>query len=230
MNTDVSAGRRHRPCSVLIALQDQSGLKLYDQSGSGFIVELRKGDILIFAGDCPHNGLASRSAEANYRLFAYFATIESGVPWSTRGCSEAGIATAPFELKGERKSDQSFKKRRIGPLSDDEREIWLDRTDPSLQTFDLCFYKDVLYDRATQTLFNFDPKLWYAGIDTAKDSHPRSRYLTELPSVTRLAYDHCPHFVQEDFRLDAAGPQQKKQIRGLLSKYRKHCPYCVVAS
>ena len=73
MNADVSAGRRHRPCSVLIALQDQSGLKLYDQSGSGFIVELCKGDVFIFAGDFPHNGLASRSDEANFRLFAYFA-------------------------------------------------------------------------------------------------------------------------------------------------------------
>jgi hypothetical protein len=77
MNADVSAGRRHRPCSVLIALQDQSGLKLYDQSGSGFIVELCKGDVLIFAGDCPHNGLASRSDEANFRcdllvLYYYF--------------------------------------------------------------------------------------------------------------------------------------------------------------
>ena len=67
MNADVSAGRRHRPCSVLIALQDQSGLKLYDQSGSGFIVELCKGDVLIFAGACPHIGLASRSDEANFK-------------------------------------------------------------------------------------------------------------------------------------------------------------------
>jgi hypothetical protein len=153
------------------------------------------------------------------------------VPWSTRGCIEAGIAPAPFELKGTRESDKGSKKRRTGPLSNDERDVWLDRTDPSLpQSFDFSWYNQVLYDRATQKLFSFNHKLWISGIDTAKDPQPCSRYLAEISSVTRSAYNHCPHFVQEDFRLDAAGPQQKKQMRGLLSKYRKHCPYCVVAS
>jgi len=50
---------------VLIALQDLSGLKLYDKDGKGFVVDLGKGDVLVFSGDCPHNGLASRSDDVN---------------------------------------------------------------------------------------------------------------------------------------------------------------------
>ena len=97
--TSVSAGRRHRPCSVLIALQDHSGLKLYDGQGTGFVVELSKGDVLIFAGDMPHNGLQSRSEVVNFRLFGYFPTIWSEVPWSTKGCEESGISVDQHEVK-----------------------------------------------------------------------------------------------------------------------------------
>jgi hypothetical protein len=235
----VSAGRRHRPCSILIALQDNSGLKLYDKNGDGFIVELRKGDVLIFAGDMPHNGLQSRSGEVNYRLFGYFPTSLSEVPWSTQGCEESRIKVVNHMISFTSDDSGRAKRRKAGEeeeaVAREKRDRLLDATDPMLADFKDELYEKTLYDRGQQTFYHFSDKLWYSGIDTAKvtqdGSNRASRYLTSIPVVARDLYSHCEHFSQDDFWFDYDLPKDgssKSVCKALLSKYRKDCAYCVV--
>ena len=238
VNKSVSAGRRHRPCSVLIALQDNSGLKLYDKNGDGFIVELGKGDVLIFAGDMPHNGLQSRSGEVNYRLFGYFPTSLSEVPWSTQGCEESRINVDHHRISFTSDDSRRATKRRKAEGEEDvareKRDRLLDATDPMLVTFNDEMYEKTLYDRGRQTFYHFSDKLWYSGIDTAKvtqdGSNRASRYLTSIPPVARTLYCPCKHFLLEDFGFDLAADNfdkaERKRCQTLLSKYRKDCSYC----
>ena len=240
--TSVSAGRRHRPCSVLIALQDHSGLKLYNDQGIGFVVELSKGDVLIFAGDTPHNGLPSRSDVVNVRLFGYFPTIWSEVPWSTEGCKESGIPVDRHEILFRKEdSDSGQKKRRKGEKDADmlpHRDVMFDQTDPQLETFKMDEYCKTLFDRGETKFYHFSDELWYSGIDTAKVRPNNSvtvgccsRYLSRIPVLARDPYSHCEHFSQEDFWFDldpdSVNKEHRRACKTLLSKYRKDCAYCV---
>lgn len=236
----VSAGRRHRPCSVLIALQDQSGLKIYNHQGEGVVVELSKGDVLIFAGDTPHNGLQSRSQSVNYRLFGYFPTIWSEVPWSTEGCKESGVSVDKHEILFRNKDSNSGPepKRRKKETSADmlpDRDEMFDATDPQLQTFEMHEYCKTLYDRGETKFYQFSDKLWYSGVNTAK-VRPNSsvsvgccsRYLSTIPVVVRDLYTHCEHFLLQDFWFDSdTASVDRRRACALLSKYRKDCAYCV---
>jgi hypothetical protein len=243
MTNSVSAGRRHRPCSVLIALQNHSGLKLYNDKGMGFVVELSQGDVLIFAGDTPHNGLQSRSELVNVRLFGYFPTIWSEVPWSTEGCKETGISVGKYELllrKTDSDSEQKPKRQKVAKDADmlPDRNTMLDLTDPQLETFKMSEYSNTLYDRADSKFYHFSDELWYTGIDTAKVRPTScvsvgccSRYLSSIPVVARYPYKHCEHFSQEDFCFgldrNSLDKEHRKACQTLLSKYRKDCAYCV---
>ena len=238
----VSAGRRHRPCSVLIALQDHSGLKIYDREGVGITVELSKGDVLIFAGDTPHNGLQSRSESVNFRLFGYLPTIWSEVPWSTEGCKESGIPVDRHAIQF-RKQEYGQGKKRKREMSADmlpDRDVMFDQTDPQLQTFRMHEYCKTLYDREETKFYHFSDKLWYSGINTAKvrpDSSVSvgfcSRYLSSIPVVARDLYSHCKHFSQDDFwfdmdDLDPNSPvDMRRGYKARLCQYRKDCAYCV---
>lgn len=232
----MSAGRRHRPCSVLIALQDHSGLKLYDGQGTGFVVELSKGDVLIFAGDMPHNGLHSRSEVVNFRLFGYFPTIWSEVPWSTKGCEESGISVDQHEVRFNKRIRHGIESEEVARTRDE----LLDSTDPQLHTFEPEEYSKTLFDRMNCKFYHFSYEMWYGGIDTAKIRPDEesvytgycSRYASSIPVVSRCAYSPCEHFVLEDFwhDWDTADKGQKKLCRAILSKYRKDCVYCVLCT
>jgi hypothetical protein len=48
--------------------------------------------------------------------------------------------------------------------------------------------------------------------------------------VSRFAYSPCEHFELDDFwqDWDTADKGKRKLCRTILSKYRKHCVYCLV--
>ena len=246
----VSSGRRNRPCSVIVALQDNSGVKIYDKEGQGFVVEMSIGDVLIFAGDVPHNGLESRARDDNVRLFAYFPTRLAEVPWSTKGCEESRINVNKHEVL----FGTGSKKRKVGrgAVASCEEGLTLDRlldlTDPQLHTFKSEEYGKFLYDRMKSKFYHFSYEMWYSGIDTAKirpddkSVHTGccSRYASSVPVVARDLYSHCEHFSQDDFwfDLDEMDPDSSVDVRracvdrrrackNLLSKYRRDCAYCV---
>jgi hypothetical protein len=242
----VSAGRRNRPCSVIVALQDNSGVKIYDQEGQGFIVEMSIGDVLVFAGDVPHNGLESRAHDDNVRLFAYFPTRLAEVPWSTKGCEESRINVNKHEVQvGTTTTPVKKLKLSRGAVASCEEDLTVDRlldlTDPQLHTFRSEEYGKFLYDRMKSKFYHFSYEMWYSGIDTAKirpedkSVHTGccSRYASSVPVVARDLYSHCEHFLQDDFWFDLADPDpdskvdRRKAWKALLSKYRKDCAYCV---
>lgn len=242
----VSSGRRNRPCSVIVALQDNSGVKIYDQEGQGFVVEMSIGDVLIFAGDVPHNGLESRSHDDNVRLFAYFPTRLAEVPWSTKGCEESRINVNKHEVLFET-TNKPGKKRGRGAVASCEEGLTVDRlldlTDPQLHTFRSEEYGKFLYDRMKCKFYHFSYEMWYSGIDTAKirpddksvHTGRGSRYASCVPAVARDLYRHCEHFSQDDFWFDLddldpdpdSSVDRRKACKALLSKYRKDCAYCV---
>jgi hypothetical protein len=215
---------------------------LYDGQGTGFVVELSKGDVLIFAGDMPHNGLQSRSEVVNVRLFGYLPTIWSEVPWSTEGCKEAGIPVERHEILFRKEDSGQQSKRRKQDQGADmlpDRDNMFDRTDPLLETFEIDEYCKTLYARLEAKFYRFSNELWYSGIDTAK-IRPNSsvsvgcccRYLTSIPVVARGPYSQCKHFSQEDFWFnldpDYFDKERRRPCNPILSKYRKDCGYCVL--
>jgi hypothetical protein len=112
----------------------------------------------------------------------------------------------------------------------------LDLTDPQLHTFRSEEYGKFLYDRMKSMFYHFSNEMWYSGIDTAKTmpddksvhTGPCSRYASSVPMVSRLLYSPCEHFLWDDFWQDSAADEGQRQLcRTLLSKYRKHCVYCV---
>jgi len=110
------------------------------------------GDVLIFAGNVPHNGLESRAHDDNVRLFAYFPTRLAEVPWSTKGCEESRINVNKHEvLLGT--TTNPLKKRKVGrgAVASCEEGLTvdglLDLTDPQLHTFRSEEYSKFLYDR-----------------------------------------------------------------------------------
>jgi hypothetical protein len=208
------------------------------------------GDVLVFAGDVPHNGLESRAHDDNVRLFAYFPTRLAEVPWSTKGCEESRINVNKHEVL----FGTGSKKRKVGrgAVASCEEGLTLDRlldlTDPQLHTFKSEEYGKFLYDRMKSKFYHFSYEMWYSGIDTAKirpddkSVHTGccSRYASSVPVVARDLYSHCEHFSQDDFwfDLDEMDPDSSVDVRracvdrrrackNLLSKYRRDCAYCV---
>ena len=60
---------QHVPLSVIWAIQDGTRLRIRPFDGEWTVINLKKGDVIVFRGDVRHNGVGY--IEDNYRIHAY---------------------------------------------------------------------------------------------------------------------------------------------------------------
>jgi hypothetical protein len=153
--------KRAKPCSIWVALQDSSGLYI-----NGRLIHAQAGDLIVFAGDCLHNGAESLTSDANFRLFAYVPTIYQEVPWNNK------TATARALTRKE--------------VDDNALHVV---TNPLNSKFIPDQFTKFLFDPATGKFFHYSMPLWLRGLAT-NDANPRS--YSGLPEG--LSGTPCPHF------------------------------------
>jgi hypothetical protein len=151
--------KRAKPCSIWVALQDSSGLYI-----NGRLIHAEAGDVIVFSGDCLHNGAESLTSDANFRLFAYVPTIYQEVPWNNKTASARALARKVVE--------------------DNELHVV---TNPLNSRFVPDQFSKFLYDPATNKFYNYSMPLWLRGLAT-NEANPNA--YPGLPEPD----ESCPHF------------------------------------
>ena len=152
--------KRAKPCSIWVALQDNSGLYI-----NGRLIHAQAGDVIVFSGDCLHNGAESLSQNANFRLFAYVPTRFHEVPWNNKTASARALTQKEVA----------------------EKNLHVVTNPLNSRGFEEDQFPKFLFDPATNKFYNFSMPLWLDGLatnDAKPDAYPG------LPEPD----EYCPHF------------------------------------
>jgi hypothetical protein len=152
--------QRAKPCSIWVALQDHSGLYI-----NGRLIHAQAGDVIVFSGDCLHNGAESLTQNANFRLFAYVPTRFHEVPWNNKTANARALTRKEVS----------------------EKSLHVVTNPLNTRGFEEDQFPKFLFDPATSKFYSFSMPLWLNGLAT-NDANPDAYPGLPEPGV------YCPHF------------------------------------
>jgi hypothetical protein len=193
--------------SVMLMTRDTSFRVQLHQGSSPEVLQLNKGDVILFKGDLRHSGGENASLEANMRFFAYLPHRKQVPMWiHHKHNAKACVYSTGQKVLSPKKISKA--------TVDGENLPYV--TMPTSPLFVMQKYQECLFCSNTRTFYKFEADAFFAGVQT---NEPTDAKDYGVPA-TFLVRKGCNHFP------DHGRNYTWKDAHSWLIKMRKYCNIC----
>jgi hypothetical protein len=191
--------------SVMLITRDTSFRVQLQEKSSPKVLQLFKGDVLLFKGDLRHSGGENASHEDNLRFFAYLPHQKQVPIWQAYN-AKASVYSTGHKVKSPQKISKATVVRENLPYV----------TMPTSPLFVMQKYQEYLYCSKTSTFYKFEADAFFAGVQTNEPTDAKD-YGVPATFIVRKGCNHFP---------DHGGNYTWKDAHSWFIRMRKQCKIC----
>jgi len=206
-NAGINCAADEVSMSVMLITRDTSFRVQLQKGSSPEVLQLNKGDVILFKGDLRHSGGENASLEANMRFFAYLPHRKQVPIWvHHKHNAKACVYSTGHKVRSPKKISKATVEGENLPYV----------TIPTSPLFVMQKYQEYLFCSKTSTFYKFEADAFFAGVQTNEPTDAKD-YGVPATFVVRKGCNHFP---------DHWGNYTWKDAHSWLIRMRKNCKIC----